>query len=56
MKQLTENAVALVQELIAKRPTSTKGTYVKTVTVSSTMGPGVRVDPNTVTAAVEEAA
>ena len=56
VKQLTENAVALVQELIAKRPASTKGTYVKTVTVSSTMGPGVRVDPNTVTAAVEEAA
>jgi large subunit ribosomal protein L1 len=55
-RQLTENAVALVQELLNKRPPSAKGTYVRSVTVSSTMGPGVRVDPNTVTAAVEEAA
>jgi large subunit ribosomal protein L1 len=52
---LTENASALVTELIAKRPATAKGTYVKSVTVSSTMGPGVRVDPNTVTAASEEA-
>jgi large subunit ribosomal protein L1 len=54
--QLTENAAALVQELLNKRPASTKGTYVKSVTVSSTMGPGVRVDPGTVTSAAEEAA
>ena len=52
---LTENASALVTELIAKRPATAKGTYVKSVTVSSTMGPGVRVDPNTVTAVSEEA-
>jgi large subunit ribosomal protein L1 len=54
-RALTENASALVTELIAKRPATAKGTYVKSVTVSSTMGPGVRVDPNTVTAASEEA-
>ena len=54
-RALTENASALVQELLAKRPPTAKGTYVKSVTVSSTMGPGVRVDPNTVTAASEEA-
>jgi large subunit ribosomal protein L1 len=54
--QLTENAAALVQELINKRPPAAKGTYVRSVTVSSTMGPGVRVDPNTVTAVGEEAA
>ncbi len=54
-RALTENASALVTELLAKRPPTAKGTYVKSVTVSSTMGPGVRVDPNTVTAASEEA-
>ena len=54
-RALTENASALVQELVAKRPATAKGTYVKSVTVSSTMGPGVRVDPNTVTAVSEEA-
>ena len=55
-KSLTENASALVQELMQKRPATAKGTYVKSVTVSSTMGPGVRVDPVTVTSAAGEAA
>ena len=55
-RRLTENAAALVQELLNKRPPTAKGTYVKSVTVSSTMGPGVRVDPNTVSSAVEEGA
>ena len=41
--KLTENARAMVMELIAKRPATAKGVYVKSVTVSSTMGPGVRV-------------
>jgi large subunit ribosomal protein L1 len=54
--QLIENAVALVHELVAKKPSSAKGTYLRSVTVSSTMGPGVRVEPSTLTETGEEAA
>jgi large subunit ribosomal protein L1 len=52
--KLTENTLALVQELIQKKPPTAKGTYLKSITVSSTMGPGVRVDPTSVTAKGEE--
>jgi large subunit ribosomal protein L1 len=50
---LNENAAALVRELMHKKPATAKGTYLKSVTVSSTMGPGVRVDTSTL-AVVEE--
>lgn len=52
-KALGENATALVRELIHKKPATAKGTYLKSITVSSTMGPGVRVDTASVTV-VEE--
>ena len=52
---LSENAAALVRELIHKKPASAKGTYLKSITVSSTMGPGVRVDTASV-AVTEEVA
>jgi len=52
--KLAENAHALIMELIHKRPPTAKGTYIKSVTLSSTMGPGVRVDPNAVTVVEEE--
>ena len=42
---LVANLVALTEELARVRPASAKGTYIKKVTVSSTMGPGVKVDP-----------
>ena len=52
--KLGENALALIQELIAKKPSTAKGTYVKSITLSSTMGPGVRVDPTSVVSTGEE--
>ena len=52
--KLSENVRAMVQELIAKKPATAKGVYVRSVTVSSTMGPGVRVDTQSVTTATEE--
>jgi large subunit ribosomal protein L1 len=52
--QLTENARAMINELLAKRPATAKGVYVRSVTLSSTMGPGVRVDTGSVIATVEE--
>jgi large subunit ribosomal protein L1 len=48
-QKLTENAQALINDLLAKKPSTAKGVYLRSVTVSSTMGPGVRVD----TASVE---
>ena len=44
--QLYENMAALLEAVKRARPASSKGTYIKRVTVTSTMGPGVRVDPN----------
>ncbi len=42
---LTENLAVLVDALVKAKPSGQKGTYVKTVTVSTTMGPGIRVNP-----------
>src|SRR5579884_1884163 len=44
--RLLENFRAVMDELIRAKPAAAKGRYVKSVTLSSTMGPGVRVDPN----------
>src|SRR5690606_639395 len=42
--KVVENFTALVEQLLKVKPQSSKGTYMKNVTVSSTMGPGIRVD------------
>lgn len=42
---LTENATALIGALQRAKPSAAKGTYLKSITLSSTMGPGVKVDP-----------
>ncbi len=52
--KLVDNAQALIRELIHKKPATAKGIYLKSITLSSTMGPGVRVDTNAVTATAEE--
>lgn len=44
--QLVENFAALIDALIKAKPASAKGRYLKRITVSSTMGPGVDVDTN----------
>ncbi len=43
--QLLDNAQSLLESLVRAKPASAKGTYVKSITVSTSMGPGVRVDP-----------
>jgi large subunit ribosomal protein L1 len=43
-QKLLENAQALLAAIIRSKPASAKGNYVKSVAVSSTMGPGVKVD------------
>src|SRR5213082_2476288 len=44
--QLAENYAAALEEVLRLKPSSSKGKYLKKVTVSTTMGPGVPVDPN----------
>jgi large subunit ribosomal protein L1 len=50
-KNLVDNAHALVDSIVKAKPAAAKGRYLKSVTVSSTMGPGVRIDTTTVEAA-----
>ncbi len=46
VEQLAENLDALMETVIRAKPAAAKGVYIKTVAVSSTMGPGARIDPN----------
>jgi large subunit ribosomal protein L1 len=46
---LQENVSAMLGDLMKAKPTGAKGTYMKRVTLSSTMGPGVKVDPSEAT-------
>jgi large subunit ribosomal protein L1 len=52
---LLENYAAVVEELIRAKPSAAKGRYLRTVTLASTMGPGVKVDPSRTRDIVEEA-
>jgi large subunit ribosomal protein L1 len=55
-QKLAQNAHALMDAVIRAKPSTAKGNYVTSVAVSSTMGPGVRVDPASATRAAEAAA
>jgi large subunit ribosomal protein L1 len=46
--QLAENYAAALEEVLRLKPSSSKGRYLKRITVSTTMGPGIPVDPNRV--------
>ncbi len=54
-RQLLENYAAVIEELIRAKPSSAKGRYLCTITLASTMGPGVKVDPSRTRDIVEEA-
>jgi len=45
-KQLYENLAALMEAIKKARPASVKGTFIKHITLTSTMGPGIKLDPN----------
>jgi len=49
--QLAENAAALLDAIVRAKPAASKGTYLKKVALSTTMGPGVHVDPAQIEAA-----
>jgi large subunit ribosomal protein L1 len=52
-QNLVENATALIDSVIKAKPAAAKGKYLRSITVSSTMGPGVRIDETRVEAAVK---
>ena len=52
--QLAENFLALAKAVIDERPADVRGRFLRRVTVSSTMGPGIKVDPDEVARRVEE--
>jgi len=44
-RQLVENYAALVEEIVRAKPSASKGRYIKQITLATTMGPGIHVDP-----------
>jgi large subunit ribosomal protein L1 len=55
-RQLLENYSAVLDELIKAKPPVAKGKYIRSITMTSTMGPGIKVDPSRTRDIVEEAA
>jgi large subunit ribosomal protein L1 len=55
-RRLLENYLAVIDEIIRAKPSAAKGRYLKTVTISSTMGPGIRIDPQRAREVMEPAA
>ena len=54
-RKLLENYAAVIEELIRAKPSATKGRYLRTITLASTMGPGVKVDSSRTREIIEEA-
>ena len=52
--QLAENYAALLDEILRAKPSAAKGRYIHTVTLTSTMGPGIHLDPTKTRGIVEE--
>jgi large subunit ribosomal protein L1 len=55
-RRLLENYAALIDEIVRAKPAAAKGRYIRSVTLSTTMGPGIRVDPTKTRDVLEEAA
>ena len=53
-KKLSENTMALLKELVAKKPSTAKGVYLRSITLTSTMGPGIRIDSSSLMSEGEE--
>jgi large subunit ribosomal protein L1 len=55
-RRLLENYAALIEEIVRAKPASAKGRYIRSITLATTMGPGVHVDPTRTRNLVEEPA
>ena len=54
-RRLLENYAAVIEELVRAKPSAAKGRYLRSITLASTMGPGVKVDPGRTRDIIEEA-
>ncbi len=55
-RRLLENYAAVIEEIIRAKPSAAKGRYIRSITLTSTMGPGVKVDPSRTRDILEEGA
>jgi large subunit ribosomal protein L1 len=53
-RQLLENYATILEEIMRARPAAAKGRYIRTITLASSMGPGIKVDPAKTRGIVEE--
>jgi large subunit ribosomal protein L1 len=53
-RRLVENYAALLDEILRAKPAAAKGRYIRGITLTSTMGPGVHVDPSRTRGILEE--
>src|SRR5207253_11346061 len=54
-RKLLENYAALIDEIVRAKPAAAKGRYIRSVTLTTTMGPGIHVDPTKTRDLLEEA-
>ena len=54
-RPLLENYAAVIEELVRAKPSAAKGRYIRSIVLTTTMGPGVKVDPSRTRDIVEEA-
>ena len=54
LRRLVENYAAVVDEIVRAKPSAAKGRYIESVTVTTTMGPGIHVDPSKTKEIVDE--
>jgi large subunit ribosomal protein L1 len=54
-RRLLENYAAVIEELVRAKPSAAKGRYLRSITMTSTMGPGVKIDPSRTRDILEEA-
>lgn len=54
-RELSENYATVLEEILRAKPASAKGRYIKTITLCSTMGPGIKIDPSRTRDVLEEA-
>jgi large subunit ribosomal protein L1 len=55
-RKLLENYAAVIEELVRAKPSAAKGRYLRSITLSTTQGPGVKVDPSRTRELLEVAA
>jgi large subunit ribosomal protein L1 len=53
-RQLLENYATILEEIVRARPAAAKGRYIRTITLASSMGPGIKIDPAKTRGVVEE--